>query len=106
MKWVKEIQAIIDHFQRRGLKVVSEHSECKYETMKFATRQKLIQNRGLLEELISCEGNIVYYSRYSSYWGRKQECVYNSGSPNAWYDWTGLNQYGKILMELRCELTM
>lgn len=78
MKWVNEIQEIIDHFHRRGLKVVSEHSECKYETMKFATQQKLIQNHGLLEELISCEGNIVYYSRYSWYWLAARYPLYSS----------------------------
>jgi predicted NAD-dependent protein-ADP-ribosyltransferase YbiA (DUF1768 family) len=103
MKWIRDIQQIIISFQRKGLKAVNNCTGT-YEIMKFATRQKLVQNVDILRELSVFQDEIVYYSRYSSYWGIRKECVYNHGSPNAWYEWTGFNQYGKILMELRDEL--
>ena len=104
MNWVNEIAQIMKSFQMKGLRSVSYNLET-YELMKFSVRQKLIQYPKITDILSKFQGKIVYHSRYNSYWGFKEECVYNLGSPNAWYEWTGLNQYGKILTELREEIS-
>lgn len=103
MKWANDIAGKIRSFRRKGLRSVG-NCDHNYLCMKMATCLKLDQHPEILDELRASTGKIIYHSRYSSKWGVKQVCVYNKGSPNAWYEPTGHNRYGKLLRELRDEI--
>ena len=98
-QWKVSLGKVIKSFQDRGLRRVYLDRDAN-ECMGWAVTEKLRQEKECLEKLLAIPSldKIIYHG--DEYWGIHEKIVSGEG-PNAWREYCGQNQLGKILSQIR-----